>query len=93
MVQDLSASSRAWNRWGLSMGQTTSSCTKRLASSWPAMSSQSTPLRMSRISLHTSSRTLGSSFCKLSGSSPSGPAKKGPAKLPRSLRRNLGFGS
>ena len=60
-------------RCGLSMGQTTSSCTSPFASSWPAMSSQLTDALVSRISLQTSSRILGSSFCSASGSSPSGP--------------------
>lgn len=58
------------------MGQTTSSCTRRLAWACPAMSSQATLLLAlpSRISLHTISRIWGSSFCNASGSSPSGPA-------------------
>ena len=60
-------------RCGLSMGQTTSSCTSPFASSWPAMSSQLTDALVSRISLQTSSRILGSSFCSASGRSPSGP--------------------
>ena len=53
MVQGLSASSRAWNRWGLRMGQTASSCSRRFASSWPAMSSQATCLGVKSISLQT----------------------------------------
>lgn len=64
---------RTLKRWGLSMGHTTSSCTRRLAWSWPAMSSHCTRPPASTISLQTSSSMAGSSFCSASGSSPSGP--------------------
>lgn len=62
-------------RWGLSIGHTTNSCTRRFARFWPAMSSHETvqPEPASRISLHTISRICGSNRCRASGSSPSGP--------------------
>mmetsp|Transcript_14478 Transcript_14478/g.39207 ORF Transcript_14478/g.39207 Transcript_14478/m.39207 type:complete len:211 (+) Transcript_14478:975-1607(+) len=61
------------NSCGFCMGQTMISCTSFFAFSSPAMSSQPVLLPLSKISLHTISTILGSSFSISGGTWPSGP--------------------